>query len=446
MKQIVLLGAGKSATILIEYLLNNAQSENWELTVADLNEEESLKKINKHTHGKFVLLDANNEQAIETLVKNSDIVISMLPAFMHPKVAKMCVEHGKHMVTASYISDEMQALDKDAKQKNIILLNECGLDPGLDHMTAMRIIDQIKSNGYEITGFQTDTGGLLAPESEKNNPWKYKFTWNPRNVVMAASGGAVKFLHESKIKYIPYHKVFRRTERVDLGSLGQFEEYANRDSLKYLDLYNLHGIKTLFRGTLRRPGYCRAWHVFVQLGATDDSYKIQHVERMTHRDFMNLFLRYHPTDSVETKLAQTMRLDMDSNEMLQLEWLDVFKNELIGLKGEATPAQILQHILEKKWTLEPDDKDMIVMWHKFNYIAHGEEKEIQSVLAVHGESESHTAMAKTVGLPVAIAVKNILNGCIKETGVHLPVTQSIYEPILNELELYGIKTEEKQIK
>lgn len=446
MKQIVLLGAGKSATILIEYLLKHATNEKWELTIADLNEADTLKKINDNPHGKFVQLDANNENAIEELVIASDIVISMLPAFMHPKVAKMCIKHRKNMVTASYISEEMQALHEDAKQKNIILLNECGLDPGLDHMTAMRVIDDIKSKGYELTGFQTDTGGLLAPESEKSNPWKYKFTWNPRNVVMAASGGAVKFLHEGKIKYIPYHKVFRRTERVDLGELGQFEEYANRDSLKYLDLYNLHGIKTLFRGTLRRPGYCRAWHVFVQLGATDDSYKIQKVENMTHRDFMNLFLRYHPTDSVETKLAQTMRLDMDSNEMIQLEWLGVFNHELVGLKGEATPAQILQHILEKKWSLEPDDKDMIVMWHKFNYLAHGEEKEIQSVMAVYGESESHTAMAKTVGFPVAIAVKNILNGTIQEKGVHLPVIKSIYDPILNELESMGIKTEEKQIK
>lgn len=446
MKQIVLLGAGKSATILIEYLLDNAITENWELIIADLNEEDTKKKINGNSRGKFVLLDANNESAIEELVEKSDIVISMLPAFMHPKVAKMCVKHGKNMVTASYISDEMEALDAEAKEKNIILLNECGLDPGLDHMTAMRVIDEIQENGHEITGFQTDTGGLLAPESEKDNPWRYKFTWNPRNVVMAASGGAVKFLHEGRLKYIPYYKVFRRTERVDLGELGQFEEYANRDSLKYLDLYHLHGVKTLFRGTLRRPGYCRAWNVFVQLGTTDDSYLIKNVENLTHREFINLFLRYHPTDSVETKLAQTMQLDLDSNEMLQLEWLGIFEQELVGLTGNATPAQILQKILEKKWTLSPEDKDMIVMWHKFNYIANGEEKEIQSVMAVYGESESHTAMAKTVGLPVAVAVKKILNGTIQEKGVHLPVIKSIYEPILNELESQGIIIEEKQIK
>lgn len=446
MKQIVLLGAGKSATILIEYLLDNAITENWELIIADLNEEDTKKKINGNSRGKFVLLDANNESAIEELVEKSDIVISMLPAFMHPKVAKMCVKHGKNMVTASYISDEMEALDAEAKEKNIILLNECGLDPGLDHMTAMRVIDEIQENGHEITGFQTDTGGLLAPESEKGNPWRYKFTWNPRNVVMAASGGAVKFLHEGRLKYIPYYKVFRRTERVDLGELGQFEEYANRDSLKYLDLYHLHGVKTLFRGTLRRPGYCRAWNVFVQLGTTDDSYLIKNVENLTHREFINLFLRYHPTDSVETKLAQTMQLDLDSNEMLQLEWLGIFEQELVGLTGNATPAQILQKILEKKWTLSPEDKDMIVMWHKFNYIANGEEKEIQSVMAVYGESESHTAMAKTVGLPVAVAVKKILNGTIQEKGVHLPVIKSIYEPILNELESLGIIIEEKQIK
>jgi len=445
MKNILLIGAGKSATTLIDYLLQSAGEQNWKVTVADMNLAEAERKVAGRPHGKAMAMDISDKQKLEETVCAHDLVISMLPASMHMNVARLCVQHGRHLVTASYVSDEMQALDEEAKKNGVILLNEIGLDPGIDHMSAMRVLDHLKETNCTITGFETFTGGLLAPESE-TNPWKYKFTWNPRNVVLAASGGAVKFLHGGTYKYIPYHKVFRRTERIVLEGLGAFEGYANRDSLKYLHLYNLAGIRTLYRGTLRRPGFCRAWDIFVQLGATDDSYIMEGSENMSHRDFINSFLLYHPTDSVEIKLAQALRLDLDSDEMLMLEWLGIFSNEPVGLEKPSTPAKILQQILEKKWTLGENDRDMIVMWHKFNYTCEGKEHEIHSTMSVTGDDAVHTAMAKTVGLPVGIGAKLILNGKITTAGVQVPVTREIYEPVMEELAQYEIECREKQVK
>jgi saccharopine dehydrogenase (NADP+, L-glutamate forming) len=446
MKKILVIGAGKSATSLIDYLCEHAIDEQWEVTVTDITQEAALSKTLNRSHTHAEALEVQNAEKRKSLIRGHDIVISMLPAHMHIDVAKDCLEFEKHLVTASYVSEEMQSLDQDAKQKGLIFLNEIGLDPGIDHMSAMRILDELRNKNVTLTGFETFTGGLLAPESEKDNPWKYKFTWNPRNVVMAASGGAVKFLHGGKYKYIPYHKVFRRTERINLKGIGTFEGYANRDSLKYLHIYQLEGIKTLYRGTLRKPGFCKAWNMFVQLGATDDSYIIEGSDKMTHRDFINSFLLYHPTDSVEIKLAHAMHIDMDSDEMLMLEWLGVFSNELIGIEKPSTPAQLLQKILEKKWTLQPDDIDMIVMYHKFNYIENGIEREMHSTMMVKGDDAIHTAMAKTVGLPVGIVTRLILNGTIKTPGVLIPVHKEIYEPVLNELEKYHIICKETIVK
>ncbi len=444
MSNILLIGAGKSATTLIDYLLNNAVTEKWEVTIADMDVKTVEEKIDGRPHGKAILLDVSNLDQLEQLIKKNDMVISMLPAFMHMDVARFCVKHKKNMATASYVSDEMQELHEEAKKAGIIMLNEIGLDPGVDHMTAMEVLDKLRYRGCVITGFESFTGGLMAPESE-NNPWKYKFTWNPRNVVMAASGGAVKFLQGGKFKYIPYHKVFRRTEVIDIEGYGEYEGYANRDSLKYIDLYNLEGVKTIYRGTLRRVGFSKAWDVFVQLGATDDTYEMENTAQLTHREFINSFLFYHPTDSVETKLAMLLKLDHDSDELRKVTWMGCFKDEKVGLTKPSTPAQILQHILEKKWTLESGEKDMIVMWHKFNYVENGIPHEIHATLAVKGDDDTHTAMAKTVGIPLAIAVKNIMRGKIITPGVHIPNTKEIYQPVLKELQEYGIKCSEKMI-
>jgi saccharopine dehydrogenase-like NADP-dependent oxidoreductase len=286
----------------------------------------------------------------------------------------------------------------------------------------------------------------VAPESD-DNPWNYKFTWNPRNVVLAGQGGAVKFKHNDRFKYIPYQKLFRRTEVIEIPGYGRFEGYANRDSLKYRDMYGLNDVPTLYRGTLRRVGFCRAWDIFVQMGMTDDSYIIEYSDKMTHRQFTNSFLAYNPDDSVELKLMHYMKLDQDSDIFDKLVWVGIFDNTPIGLEKPGTPAQILQRILEKKWTLNPDDKDMIVMWHKIQVREKGEEKEreFHSSMVVIGDRQPRTAMAKTVGLPVAMAAKLVLNGTLNTPGVHAPMKPEIYNPILDELETYGISFQEREI-
>ena len=440
---ILVLGAGRSATSLIDYLIKECQSNQWKLRVGDYSLELANEKCKGIEVAEGFQFDINNEtQRVEEISK-ADIVISMLPANFHPIVARICVDKGVHMLTASYVSKEMKDLDEEAKAKGVFLLNECGLDPGIDHMSAMQVIDKIRDEGHELTAFESFTGGLLAPDTDDDNPWEYKFTWNPRNVVLAGQG-IVKFIQEDKYKYIPYHKLFRRTEQVHIPGYGYFEGYANRDSLKYLDVYGLRGISTIYRGTFRRPGFCRTWDIFIQLGATDDTYEMEGVKEMTHREFINSFLSYNPQDSVELKLAHYMGLDLEGPEMHRLKWVGMFDKELVGL-DKGTPAQILEHILKKKWSLDPEDRDMIVMWHKFEYLEKGQKREINSTLVAVGDDSVNTAMAKTVGLPVAIAAKMVLKGEITETGVHIPIKRNIYEPILNELEELGFEMTEKQV-
>ena len=259
------------------------------------------KKIGVHPAGKAITFDVHDQPSLEREVSSSDIVISMLPAKLHMQVAQACLDAGVHLVTASYIDQEMMELNDQAKAKDLLFLNECGLDPGIDHMSAMKVLDAIRNKGGEIRAFESFTGGLLAPNTN-DNPWQYKFTWNPRNVVLAGQG-VVKFIQEGRYKYIPYGKLFRRTEMIYIPEYGYFEGYANRDSLKYLNMYGLEDIKTMYRGTLRRPGFCKAWDIFIQLGATDDSYQMEGVDRMTHRQFINSFLSYNPNDSIEVKIG-----------------------------------------------------------------------------------------------------------------------------------------------
>ncbi len=443
MKNILVIGAGRSTFSLIQYLKQHSTNEDWQLTIADFNEEWAKEKAGNHPRTKALKFDVGDAEARVSLIKEHDLVISMLPAHMHVSVAKDCIKYKKHMVTASYISDEMEALDDAAKEAGIVLINEIGVDPGIDHLSAMSVLDTIRAKGGKMLLFESFTGGLIAPESD-NNPWNYKFTWNPRNVVLAGSGGAVKFKQEGQYKYIPYHQVFRRTEFMEIEGYGRFEGYANRDSLKYRSVYGLKDIPTIYRGTLRKPGFCRAWDSFVKLGMTDDSYVIENSADMTFRDFTNSFLAYNQHDSVELKLMHYLNIPQDSDLMDKLSWLGIFDSTKVDLE-KATPAQILQHILEQKWSLEAGDKDMIVMHHIFGYELNGEKKMIESSMVTLGKSMEETAMAQTVGLPVAIAARNILNGNISTPGVQIPISKEIYKPMLAELKEYGIEFIEKEV-
>lgn len=447
MRNILIIGAGKSTSSLIRYLSEKSRTENLNLVVADKSIDIAKQMIHGFENTEALELDIFNTEDRKKAIQNATIVISMLPARFHVEVAKDCLAFGKNMVTASYVSEDMQKLDEGVKAKGLTFMNEIGVDPGIDHMSAMKVIDEIKHNGGKILMFESFTGGLVAPESD-DNLWNYKFTWNPRNVVVAGQGGAAEFIQEGKYKYIPYQRLFRRTEFLEVPGYGRFEGLANRNSLAYRSVYGLEDIKTIYRGTLRRVGFSRAWNVFVQLGMTDDTYTLQNSEQMSYRDFVNSFLPYSPYDSVELKLRHALKLDQDDLLWDKLVELDLFNaTKKIGLKN-ATPAQALQKILEEKWTLKPEDKDMIVMYHKFGYEINGEKKQIDSTMVSIGENQKYTAMAKTVGIPVGIACLKILNEEITMPGVLRPIHKEIYEPVLKELEDYDIifNEEEKEYK
>ncbi len=443
MRKILVIGAGKSTAVLIKYFQDKSVSENLHIVIGDISIENAKKLANNHPNTKAILLDVFDKSSREKAIQNADIVVSMLPARFHIEVAKDCLQFDKCMVTASYVSPEMQQLDEKVREKGLIFMNEIGVDPGIDHMSAMQVIDRIRNQGGKMILFESFTGGLVAPEND-TNLWNYKFTWNPRNVVIAGQGGAAEFLQEGTYKYIPYHKLFRRTEFLEVEGYGRFEAYANRNSLKYQRIYGLDDVLTLYRGTIRRVGFSRAWNTFVQLGMTADDYTMVNSEDMSYRDFINSFLAYSPTDSVELKLRHYLKIDQDDIMWDKLLELDLFNpDKKVGIPN-ATPAQILQKILMDKWTLDQGDKDMIVMYHKFGYELNGERKQIDATMVSIGTDQAYTAMARTVGLPVAMATLRILNKQITSTGVQIPIRKEVYEPILKELEEYGIVFNEKE--
>lgn len=443
MRNILIIGAGRSTTSLIRYLIEKSSSENLHITIGDISLESAQKLTKNHLNAKGILLDVFNEKQREEAVKAADIVISMLPARFHIEVAKDCITFGKNLVTASYISDEMQALNKEVVEKGLVFMNEIGVDPGIDHMSAMQVIDTIRDKGGKLMLFESFTGGLIAPESD-DNLWNYKFTWNPRNVVLAGQGGAAEFLQEGLHKYIPYNRLFRRTELIKIKGYGEFEVYANRNSLKYQKVYGFKDILTLYRGTIRRVGFSRAWNIFVQLGMTDDSYTIPNSENLSYREYVNLFLPYSPTDSIELKLRHNLKIDQDDLIWKKLREIDIFNSKKYLEIKNATPAQALQKILMEKWTLAKEDKDMIVMYHKFGYELKGKNYQIDSSMVTVGEDQTYTAMSKTVGLPVAIAALKILNKTITTPGVLRPIDKEVYKPILKELETYGVQFNEEK--
>jgi len=435
MKKILVLGAGRTALSLIQYLAR-CTNPIFEVRLADLSATAATEKAKAYHNVRGIQFDVMNPEQREDEIRNADLVISLLPVRFHVEMARTCLKYRKHMLTASYVSSDMKSLDQEARDRGVLLLNECGLDPGIDHMTAMAALDSIRfAKGGTIHSFMSYTGGLVAPESD-DNPWHYKFTWNPRNVVLAGKETA-QFISNGRYKYIPYHRLFTRLTSVQITGFGDFEGYANRDSLKYRELYGLNEVSTMIRGTLRRPGFCQAWNILVQLGLTDDSYNLEGLEQMTYRDFIDNFLYYHPTRSVEDKLCEYLGIDSKGEIMKQLQWLGLFDSTRIGL-DQASPADVLQHLLEQKWKLKPEDRDMIVMQHQVGYQLAGNTQNLKTSLVVLGENTGQTAMSKTVGWPLAIATRLLLSGEIEDTGVKLPITPKYYQPIMQELRMLGV--------
>lgn len=443
MRKILVLGAGRSAASLIEYLIENAGEQQWRITVAD-RDPAHARALVKDGPGAATpaVLDAADPEARATAVAAHDLVVSMLPAAMHMAVLHDCLRYRKHIITPSYVPDDLWTMDEEVRAAGIIALNEMGLDPGIDHMSAMRIMDRIRSEGGHMDAFESHTGGLVAPESD-DNPWGYKFSWNPRNVVLAGQGGAAKYIADGITRYIPYHRLFQRTIPMTIPGTGAFEGYPNRDSTKYRKAYGIPDIPTLIRGTLRKSGFCRAWDALVQLGCTDDGAAIELPSNATWEDYTNAFLPHASLGNTRQNTAHYLGLANDDEVLDKLEWLGLFSGTRIGRTG-LSAAAMLQDLLESKWALAPGDKDMVVMWHRFRYTVEGRGTELLAWLTAIGKDRTHTAMARTVGLPIAMACKPVLNGDIKGRGVLLPLTPDIYAPVLDELEQHGIVFQEER--
>lgn len=417
MKTIVLIGAGKSATVLIDYLIAEAETNNWKFIIADTDKEQILLKTRNSKFAEAVELDVTNEKQRGDLIQRAHVVISMMPPALHFLVAKDCVEYRKHLLTASYLDDKMKSLQDEISNRKLLFICEMGLDPGIDHMSAMQIINDIKAKGGKITSFKSHCGGLVAPESD-DNPWHYKISWNPRNIVMAGQSGAVYKLN-NEIKKDAYEDLYDCSNKIEFDGLDGLAYYPNRDSLGYISTYKLPDTATFVRTTLRHVDFFKGWNAIVHAGLTND------------------------VDTVDTKeltfkkwSAPVSAYVNEANKKM-LEFLGLFDEEAVPDSAK-TSADILQYLVETKLKMQPQDKDMIVMLHEFEYMLNGKEHQLKSCLVVKGEDSLRTAMAKTVGLPLGIAAKLILNDTIKLRGLHIPIATAIYEPVLSELQKNGI--------
>ena len=442
MNHILVIGAGRSSGALIKYLIGQAETHKWMVTIADSNLEMAKKHANNSPNAQAICLDVTEPNARANAIGEADVVISLLPAHMHDLVAQDCLRLKKHLATASYVSNEIQQLSEEVEKANLLFMGELGLDPGIDHMSAMQKIHEIKAKGGELISFKSACGGLVAPSCD-DNPWRYKFSWSPRNVILAGQGTA-QFKQNNQYKYIPYNRIFKVPEPIHIEPLGEFEMYANRDSLKYQSVYRLTNTPTILRATIRHKGYCKAWNALVKIGLTDDSYHLLNSENLSYQQLIEAFLLDEASNKpLRERLADFLNEPLDGDVMQKLESIDLFSSAKINI-ANASPAQILQSLLEKKWAMKPTDRDLVLMQHEFIYMLEGKKHRATSSLVIEGESASQTAMAKTVGLPLAIFVKHLMLGHISSLhGVHIPVMPEVYEPILAELKSYGIEFTEK---
>ena len=425
---ILVFGAGKSSTVLIDYLKRETRHRQWTLTVADADLQTVLQKLGTESHTHAVQLDILDREKRQELINSADVVISLMPPALHYHVAIDCLALKKHLLTASYVDDKIKALQQEIADQGLLFLCEMGLDPGIDHMSAMQLIHSIKMKGGKIRSFLSHCGGLVAPESD-TNPWHYKISWNPRNVVLAGKAGAV-FLKDGKEQALSYEQLFHTSGKVNIPQIGQLAYYANRDSLSYIEKYDLQDCKTFIRTTLRHPGFCKGWAAIIDLKLTDEI-ETYDTDTLLMRDFLASHIQRHRLSVTADQLSTDNKI----HEML----LSLGLNTVLPInKGVCTAADILQWRMESSWILEPQDKDMIVMLHEIEYELHGEQKNIKSSLVVKGEDHLRTAMAKTVGLPLGIAAILIAERSLHEKGLHIPIIPSIYTPVLLLLEKEGI--------
>lgn len=420
MKRILLFGAGKSATSLICYLLNIIASRGWQLVVAESNLPLAEAKIAGHSQARAVAADVTHEESRDALVGAADLVISLLPPTLHFGVALSCLKKGKHLLTASYLDDSIRALEPQINEKGLFFLCEMGLDPGIDHMSALQLIRDIEDKGGRIGSFHSHTGGLVAPESD-DNPWHYKISWNPRNVVLAGAAGA-RYLENGAVVAKEYSRLFEEVGFVPVAGVGELAWYPNRDSLSYIPLYGLQSAATFIRTTLRYRDFCKGWAALVRAGLTDDKKPVD------------------PQGLSFATWSAALRPFANAHLEKQLEFLGCSDPGPVPASVRSN-ADILQYLLETRLAMKPADRDMIVMIHELGFEREGKTFVAKSTLVVKGEDSLHTAMARTVGLPLGIAAVLVLEGRITLRGLHIPILPAIYEPVMEELQRQGIRFE-----
>jgi len=445
MKKILVLGAGQSAPYLIHYLLKNANDHDWFVTVGDRDIELARKAVQRHSRGDVISFDINDAEMRLTQIEKADIVVNFLPPVFQYLLSLGCISRGKHMITASYQDERMKDLDNDAHRKGILILNEMGLDPGIDHMSAMSMIQNVKKSGGIIKSFKSYGSGLPAPESA-TNPLKYAITWNPNNVVTAGEVGA-QYLYKGQIKILPHHEVFQRTWAVYLDGVGKMEAYPNRDSLKYQTLFEIEDVHTMIRGTLRYPGWSETWLQIVRLGLYNQTMHIPHIWRYSYRELVEMFLPLHVSSSnLEHRLANFLNISPTGKIMENLSWLGLFSDEPIQCNGD-TAADVMVDLLKKKLQLPENGRDMVALVHEIEAEFADKKKlseRITSTFVEYGDPNGFTAIAKTVGLPAALAVKLVLTGALPISGCHIPTHPAIYTQVLPELKKEGLIFKEKR--
>ncbi len=440
MKQVLVLGAGKSAPYLIAKLLEWSVDCDWFVTVGDLDVNMALERVGGHDRGAAVRFDVNDSQLRDRLSKNSDLVINMLAPRFLDLIAWDCVQHGKHMLSVSYRSEAVRELEGDAQREGVLLLCELGLDPGIDHMSAMSLIHKVRDEGGRITGFCSYGSGIPSQNNETKHPMDYVITWNPRNVVIAGERGA-QYMENGHIKIVPYHHVFHHTWRVEVEGVGVLEAYPNRDSMSYMQHFGLDHVKTMIRGTLRWPGWSETWAQIVKLGLPNESVRIPHLAQRTYREIVEMFLPLNVSGpKIESRIARFLGISPTGQIMENMRWLGLLDDRPTGCKSD-TAAAMMSELLEEKLPLLPDMRDLVVLMHELEVEYPGKDRpgeRIVSTMAVEGEAGGFTAMSKTVGLPAALAAKLVLSGELHLTGTHIPTHPSIYKPILVEIEKEGL--------
>ncbi len=447
MRQILVLGAGQSSPYLISYFLKNAEENDWFVTVGDIDLELAQKRVGDHFRGNAVKFDVNDEGLRQTHIQKADIVINMLAPTFQFLIALDCIRHGKHMISASYQDQKVPSLDLDANRKGVLILNEMGLDPGIDHMSAMALIDSVKERGGVIHSFQSYGSGLPAPEAAIN-PLKYCITWNPRNVVRSGEDGA-QYIEEGKIRILPYYQVFQRTWTVEIEGLGTFEAYPNRDSLVYRSIFGLKKVHTMIRGTLRYPGWSETWQQIVKLGLQNETLTIPFLKKKTYREFTEMFLPLNLSGvKLEQRLANFLNISPTGKIMENLKWLGLFSEEKINANSR-TAADVMIRLLKQKLQLPSGTRDMVVIHHEIEAQFSEEDNRKEKLISTfidYGDPEGFTAIAKSVGLPAATSAKLLLNNQLPITGCHIPTHPTIYTTVLKELTNSGLQFKEQIIQ